>query len=249
MKIFILILITAFCCNTLSQQSEEKLVTDTYFNVLETFSKAVPLIALSSLSDSELLSIAKKMYDAHQHYPKKTLETLWRNMKEVKTISDVALLTVQYGIKKEIKNRFGKEYYNVLESPYTFKIKVLDREIVYYYWGDHKFQSSKAVITAEIEYVLNGTEFNQGELIKFDFYAGKFSKFEIGEHYLVPLTYTYTKERKLAGLFLLDDRYSIHDNIIIDEDLSFMDNSELQWSELQQRYSKVINNIINGSIK
>ncbi|MBZ0200869.1 MAG: hypothetical protein K8H86_13445 [Ignavibacteriaceae bacterium] len=214
-------------------------IVDEYFLTLEKYKDVI--IFSEAVNDVQLMEIAKNIYAVYQKFPQSTYERMWAYYDINKNDKD----TIDYpGIKHmallEIGKRFGEEYYNILEFPYTFEIKILDLKLVEYLWDYKKY---KTIITAQIEFVLGGEKFNAGDIIEFDCYKDKIRDFEKNKSYLVRLKYSYTQEWKLGGLFLQQKGLEIIDGFLIDIELEQLNKPAVRIEDLENRYKKAINNL------
>lgn len=233
MKKIILILLTLTSIAFAQEIKEDIKMVDEYFLTLEKYQDVMEFS--ESVNDEQLLDIAKQIYTVYQNFPKITYERRWSSRKNINGIDYGGIQSL---IIRGIAKRFGNVYNNILRYPYTFKIKVLERKIVEYFWT---YKSYKTVITAQIEYILCGENFEMGDIIEFHCYKDKIYDFEINKSYIVPLEYSYTKDRKLNGLFLAQKGIECVDGYVLDKDLKLTNKAKINFEDLKTLYHNAIN--------
>jgi len=238
-KKIILILLTLTSIAFAQEMQGQEKILNKYLLMLDKHKNAYIKDLAGSIDSTQLMDIAKEIYAVYQKIPKITYERMWAYYDENNKNRDtIDYPRIEYMFKKEIEKRFGKEYFNILRTPYTFKIKVLKKNLVEYFWTYKKFTT---VITAQIEYILCGENFEIGDIIEFYCYKDKIYDFEINKSYIVPLEYSYTKNRKLNGLFLAQKGLECVDGYVLDKDLKLKNKAKINFEDLKTLYHNAIN--------
>jgi len=241
MKKIILILLTLTSIAFAQEMQGQEKILNKYFLMLDKHKNAYIKDLAGSIDSTQLMDIAKEIYAVYQKIPKITYERMWAyydgNNKNRDTIDYPG---IEHMFQKEIEKRFGKEYFYILHFPFTFEIKVLNIELVEYFWDYKKY---KTVITAKIENVLCGEKFKMGDIIEFYCSPDQIGNLKKNKNYLVYLQYSYTQEWKYNGLFLYKNGCEIVNGLIIDKELEQQNKPLIKIDDLRRQYKSIINKL------
>ena len=142
MKKIILILLTLTSIAFAQEMQGQEKILNKYFLMLDKHKNVYLKNLTDSIDSTQLMDIAKEIYAVYQKIPKITYERMWAyydgNNKNRDTIDYPG---IEHMFQKEIEKRFGKEYFYILHFPFTFEIKVLNIELVEYFWDYKKYKT------------------------------------------------------------------------------------------------------------
>ncbi len=233
-----------------SQDEKEQEVVGNYIELLNNYNTASTAPKLKSLSNDELLHIARMMYEAHQKHPIATYETVLRNADSVESMKGNLMEIVSYGtlqhlIREEVKSRFGMEAYNILNTPVILRVKIISKEKSTYPW-EYPWglkTDTDVLITAVVEYDLSGYRFSPNDTVKFSaaiYNSENWNRFEIDKEYIARLGFTYTYDRKFRCLIRWGCEMILVNDYVIDKDVCFINVAEMKWEELRNKYDAAV---------
>lgn len=233
-----------------SQEEKAKVTVDNYLGLLKNFNTTSTVEKLKTISDENLLQLAQEMYYVYQKYPEAAKEIVWNNVDKIRDYDEISYLTLEHIISDRVKTIFGLETYNILESPYILKVKIISKNIWEY---PYEWRIDKDVmITALVEYNLSGDRYSIDDTIQFSaaiYNIENWNRFNIGDQYVVPLDYTYDDNLKVQCLITDQKELLVVDNKILDARQRFVGKSEIEWEILKSNYGIAVNRLMKGGGK